>query len=97
MTAGEFAAGKGFAEGTLRWWASKLRGKAVDAAPAKPIALLRVVRSGDGGSSSARAARGRPIEIELGGARVSVGADVDRAVLRDVLEVLIAIDREGGR
>lgn len=96
-TAAQFAEGKGFAEATLRWWAWKLRGKVAPPAPAEPIALLRVVRSGDAGSPAELPRRASPIEIELGRARVSVGAGADRGALRDVLEVLAAIDRERGR
>jgi hypothetical protein len=54
--------------------------------------LLRVVRSDD--APAVCAERAASVEIFLGGARVSVGERVDRATLRDVLEVLGAIERE---
>lgn len=96
MTASAFAKGKGFAEGTLRWWAWKLGGKPA-ARAVEPIAMLRVVRSAEASASAAHARRGTGIEIEIGGARVSVGAGADRVALRDVLDVLGALERERGR
>lgn len=67
-----FAAGRGFAPSTLRWWASRLsRGE---------VGLVRVV--------TAPSVVGTPIAIEVAGARVLVSAGFDRTTLAEVIGVL---------
>jgi hypothetical protein len=73
-TASTFAAGRGFAPSTLRWWASRL-GRSEGA-------FVRVVRA------AAAPAPERAIEIELAGVRVRVTSGFDRGALADVLAVL---------
>ena len=90
-TAAEFVAGKGFAEGTLRHWAWRLRKTA--AAPSEtPAGFVRLVTRGGAsapspGVSSATGATGE-VTVELCGGRVTVAPGFDRATLREVLEVL---------
>jgi transposase len=73
-SAAAFAAGRGFAPSTLRWWASRLsRGE---------VELVRVV------TSPPATPRESAITIELAGARVLVTSGFDRALLADVLAVL---------
>lgn len=74
QTAAEFAAGRGFAASTLRWWSSRL-GR-------QTPGLVRVLAAND-------APRGAgSIELEVGEVRVHVRAGFDRALLAEVLEVL---------
>jgi hypothetical protein len=77
-SAGAFAAGRGFAPSTLRWWASRLArdGRA---------GLVRVVTAAP---PVAGRSRETAIEIELAGARVLVTPSFDRAALADVVAVL---------
>lgn len=75
-SAGSFAAGRGFAPSTLRWWASRF---ARDAG-----GLVRVVTAAPVVARSRETA----IEIEIAGARVLVTAGFDRAALADVVAVL---------
>jgi hypothetical protein len=76
-SAGTFAAGRGFAPSTLRWWASRL---ARDGG-----GLVRVVTAAP---TVAARSRETAIEIEIAGARVLVTAGFDRAALADVVAVL---------
>lgn len=69
-----FAAGKGFAAGTLRWWASELARRERGAVP-----IARVVR---------REATEAAVAIEIGGARIAVRSGFDPALLRDVIVAL---------
>lgn len=71
-TADEYAAGRGFAGSTLRWWASHL-GR-------RTPAIVQVVRTAP--------ARDAALELSVGDVRVPVRAGFDRALLADVLEVL---------
>lgn len=72
-TADTFAAGRGFAGSTLRWWASQLGRRAP--------AIVRVV-------PAVEVARDSSIEIEVGGVRVVVRRGFDRTLLVELLEVL---------
>ena len=81
QSAREFAAGRGFAEGTLRYWASRLRSPAAESAKSE-VRIARVVRL------SPAATADTPIVIELGVARVGVRRGFDREVLVAVLETL---------
>lgn len=76
-SAGAFAAGRGFAPATLRWWASRL---------SREVGLVRVVTSVP---AVAAGSRETAIEIEVAGARVCVTAGFDRTALADVLAVLL--------
>lgn len=76
QSADAFAAGRGFAGNTLRWWASALR--------RRDARLVRVVVA----ETPAAPEREEAIEIELHGARVRVRAGVDRATLATVIAVL---------
>lgn len=73
QTADTFAAGRGFAGSTLRWWASHL-GR-------RQPALVRVVPASE-------AARDASIELHVGSVRVVVRRGFDRALLADVLAVV---------
>lgn len=77
QTAAEFAAGRGYAGSTLRWWASRLgrERRAFVRVVAKPADAP----SGDGA-----------LEVEVGGVRVHVRAGFDRVALVALLEVLRA-------
>ena len=90
-TAPEFAAGQGFADSTLRCWASELNHRAprprkaalppTQLAPADaPVRIARVVRIA--------APAAAPIVVAVGAARVEVRAGFDRALLREVVEAL---------
>ena len=71
-----FSAGRGFSPSTLRWWASRLGRDA--------RGLVRVVTP----SAPKVVPRDATIDLEVGGVRVVVRAGFDRALLRDVLDVL---------
>lgn len=88
LTAAKFCAGKGFTEGGLRYWASKLKraqGEAHREGLAEGIRIARVVRTP---MAVEVAATETPIVIEVGGARVAVRRGFDGEALRDVLAVL---------
>lgn len=74
LTAGEFAAGRGFGGSTLRWWASRL-GR-------EQSAFVRVV------TAPSAEVRDGPVEVHVGEARVVVRSGFDRATLAEVLAVL---------
>lgn len=78
LSAGEFSAARGFAERTLRYWAWRIE-KAARAKP-EPLRIVQVVRRRDPTSTG--------VTIEVNGARVTVGAGVDRATLSAVLSAL---------
>ena len=71
-TAADFAAGRGFAGSTLRWWASH-HGR-------RTHALVQVLR--------AAPTRDAALELAVGDVRVLVHAGFDRALLAEVLDVL---------
>jgi hypothetical protein len=77
-SASVFAAGRGFAPATLRWWASR--------GPRRDAGLVRVVTPPP--STVVARARETAIEIEIAGARVLVTSGFDRAALADVLAAL---------
>ncbi len=89
LTAAEFCEGKGFKEGGLRYWASRLKRaqsgnrRGPDAAEMR---LARVVRAP--AAPPGVKAEETPIVIEWGGARVGVRRGFDAAALREVLSVL---------
>lgn len=91
LTAPEFCAGRGFAVGTLRWWATRLERERAESVA---FPLARVVRR----PSEPRAASdGGGVVLEVGGVRVAVGAGFDRATLGAVLDVLEERAAGGGR
>jgi hypothetical protein len=77
QTADAFASGRGFAGGTLRWWASRLA--------RRPPALVRVVAAPSPSTPSAPS-----VELEVGGVSVRVRPGFDGALLGQVLDVLAA-------
>lgn len=80
QSADEYAAGRGFAGATLRWWSSRLgRSTPGLVATSEVVRLARVVRSAPVAS---------PIVVEVGGARVLVPLGADRATLAVVLAAL---------
>lgn len=83
-TADEFAQSEDFAPSTLRYWASRLKRE-----PERDDA--------DGGGERVRMMRVKrapkpevttPLVVTVGGARIEVAAGFDRAVLRELVEVL---------
>lgn len=82
QTAAAFAAGRGFAGSTLKWWASHLGRRSPE--------LVRVVTTRPPAPGSARASTGASVELEVGGVRVCVRSGFDRALLGEVLDVLTA-------
>lgn len=77
-----FAAGRGFAAATLRWWSSRLARDVGERTTTSEVRLARVVRS----PSAASSAPG--VIIEMHGARVLVPIGVDADTLRTVLAAL---------
>lgn len=77
-----FAAGRGFAAATLRWWSSRLSRGAGARKPTSEVRLARVVRA------PAPAASAPGVIIEVHGARVLVPTGVDADTLRTVLAAL---------
>ncbi len=80
MSADAFAAGRGFAGATLRWWSSRLKSGPRSTSTTTHVRMAQVVRA------PRPAAQG--VIIELHGARVLVPPGVDRATLASVLAVL---------
>ena len=79
QSAARFCADKDYSEGTLRYWASKLR----DVSPGRPeVRIAKVVPA-----SMATEAE-TPIVLEVGGVRVALRRGFDRDVLRHVLDAL---------
>jgi len=77
-TVEEFAASESYAPSTLRWWSSRLRRRV--AKKATSVAMVRVVRTSE--------ARHEPVVVEIGLARIVVGADFDPALLARVVAAL---------
>ena len=85
QSARQYCETHGYSATTLYWWSSHLK-RAQAAEPGKSVRLARVVRK-----RVARPASGpAPIVVQVGRARVEVGADTDRDVLSTVLEALAA-------
>ena len=80
LSAARFCADKDFSEGTLRYWASRLR----SAEPASPpdVRIAKVVRP------STTVEADTPVVLEVGGVRIALRRGFDRDVLRDVLAAL---------
>jgi hypothetical protein len=94
-SAAEFCQGKNFAEGTLRWWVSRLKRLEDEEADANTaqgpaeIRLARVVRSPGHAVTGAHSA-GEVVVIESlrHAMRIAVNRDTDRETLAMVVEVL---------
>ena len=78
LSAGEFSAGRDFAERTLRYWAWRVEKAPAAAAELEPPRIVQIART--------RSTSG--VTIEVNGARVTVGAGVDRETLSAVLAAL---------
>ena len=97
-SAAEFCQGKSFAEGTLRWWGSRLKRLADEEAEAEAadtargpaeVRLARVVRSpGQAVADEHRAGEVVVIESVRHAMRIAVSRGTDRETLAMVVEVL---------
>ena len=93
-TAEEFAVGQPFSGGTLAWRASQLKREADSRRKPTAASKRRRVDSRFAFAEVVRRPRpthGAALTVELGNARISVGAGFDAALLRDVVRAL----REG--
>lgn len=95
LTSHAFSAGREFTAGGLRHWAHLLGKTGTPRAPkiAKPkpsVRMARVLRVATPPSAARPAAADAGIVVEVGGARVTVGAGFERATLEAVLDVLAA-------
>ena len=77
LTADEFAAGRDFAAGTLRWWSSRL-------GRIETPRFVRVVPR----AAARPVAEAPEITIEVGAARIRVGGEFDAALLARVVRAL---------
>lgn len=94
LSARQFVEGADYSEGSLRYWASRLK----RSRPASEPEALRVVRVVHGAGDRAETSdTGSRVRVEVGGARVSVEPGFDRATLRMVLEVLRELETERAR
>jgi transposase len=90
-SAREFCEGRDYSPKSLQWWSWRLReARPVKGARNQHVRFARVVRKRGGG-----AAAGAGLVVHVGGARVEIGAAVDRTTLATVLDVLLAT--AGGR
>jgi hypothetical protein len=99
-TAEQFTEGQGFKASTLRFWASRLRGKAatVGTPPTAPgeaggVQVVRVRRTrartpGVGSATSGGSTPEATMVIVIGTARIEVRSGFDRALFSDVIEAL---------
>lgn len=99
QTAAEFSAGRGFAAGTLKMWASRLpsaesapsetaaRGRSSAVSSRSPM-LARVVRSEVRAMPASVTGSGVPVEVFVGDVRVRVEGGADEAALRVVFRAL---------
>lgn len=77
LTAVQYSAGRGYAPGTLRWWASRLDRQG----------LVRVVRA-EAVPVEADAPPWTEVEVVVGGARMQLRFALEREQLASVLSVL---------
>lgn len=80
LSADAFAAGRGFAGATLRWWSSRLKSGPPTRSTTGEVRLAQVVRA------PRPATQG--VTVELRGARVLVPPGVDQATLASVIAAL---------
>jgi hypothetical protein len=78
QSASEFSRGRGFEASTLRFWASRLKRSTATATAPEQTRLLRVTAAPAVGVLS----------VCVGEARIEVRSGFDRALLREVVEVL---------
>jgi hypothetical protein len=91
QSAREFAEGRDYTVHMLRYWAQRIEKEAAKVEPVRLARVVRVPREVALVAGSATAVAGAPLVLEVGGARMQIGAGFDRSTLRAVLEVL----REG--
>jgi hypothetical protein len=100
LTAARFCEGRGFSHTTLQGWSSKLAKEPAETPP-EPIRMVRLLRRAAAevapGASNVLPSSAPIVVLEVGGARISVSAGVDRSTLMTVLESLGAYARGGGR
>ena len=93
-SAREFCEGRDYSPKSLQWWGWRLRGaRRAKGVRNEPLRFARVVRkrSGVAAASTSTAV----LVVHVGGARVEIGAPVDRTALATVLDALLATS--GGR
>jgi hypothetical protein len=97
LTAQEFSESRGYSAAGLYAWSSRL-GRAAEAASKTPVRIARVVqlRAAELPPAAGIATSEVPVVVEIGDARVVVGAGVQRSTLELVLDVLHRQSR-GGR
>ena len=83
-TAADFAADKGYAPATLKWWASRLRREAA-ASKTPRVAMAKVERR-----PSHVVATSISVRVDIDGARIEVARGFDEELLRDVVRALRA-------
>jgi len=86
LSARQYCEERDYSATTLYRWSSNLKRAGGASAPNKTVRLARVVRK----RSARPAPKTAPIVVQVGQARVEVGADADRDVLSVVLEALAA-------
>jgi hypothetical protein len=95
VTAAEYCSANGLSLSRLRYWAYKRGGSEVSAGGRERVTfaprLARVVATRERPSTGSA---GDGVVVEVGGARVHVRRGFDRAVLAEVVDVLV---NEGGR
>ena len=93
-SAREFCEGRDYSPKRLQWWAWHLgRSGGAHAVPREAsVEFARVVRKRDGDAGG----RGDSIVVQVGAARVVVGAHADRTALATVLDAVLAA-APGGR
>ena len=86
QSARQYCEARGYSATTLYWWSSQLKRAEGGPEPKKSVRLARVVRK----RGVRRAGGMSPIIVQVGRARVEVGADADRHALSTVLAALAA-------
>lgn len=85
-SARQFCEGRAYTATTLYWWSSYLKRTSGSSEPKAKIQLARVVRK----RGAPRVQRTTRIVVQVGHARVEVGADADPDTLSVVLKALAA-------
>ena len=84
LTARQFADAHGLQAASLYFWSSRLQRDSVQALPAAPrFVALRTLSSELASSTTGCELHVRP------GLRISIAADIDRVLLRDLLDLLL--------
>ena len=84
LSARQYCEEREYSATTLYWWSSHLKRAGVASEPKKRVRLARVVRK----PGARPAPRTAAIIVQIGQARVEVGADADRDALSVVLQAL---------